>query len=292
MFNLARQWSKTWVEAKTKNTWLERIRSFTGQVYFHIENEDFIVTVARHGHELLRILELRHEVFIEEWQGRSAGHGLDIDDFDLVADHLMIIDKKIHEVVGTYRLLSSNSVSEFYSQSEFHIDPFLALPGLKLELGRACIHAEYRDGRTIDLLWSGLAKYIEMVRAQYLFGCASVKSVDAQIIADLYQYINANQEWSDDFNVRPTYNYQLPRYNMALGQSNPMTRQLIPALLRSYLAGGAKIYGQPALDRQFNCVDVFTILELKNLKDRYRRRYFTSVESGYFDLRRATKDIL
>src|SRR5690606_22570614 len=121
------------------------------------------------GSELLKILQLRHDIFVKEWQGRKTYHGLDVDNYDFAGDHLMIIDKSNNEVVGTYRLLCSKFTDRFYSQSEFHMDEFLRWPVVKLELGRACVHPQYRDGSTIDLLWKGLTRYIDEVEARYLF---------------------------------------------------------------------------------------------------------------------------
>jgi putative hemolysin len=118
------------------------------------------VTTAQNGRDLREALELRHEVFIREWQGRSTFTHLDVDDYDFHADHLIIKDKRSEEVVGTYRLLSSRFTDRFYSASEFSMDTFQVFPGTKLEMGRACVHKDYRDGRSIDLLWKGLTQYI------------------------------------------------------------------------------------------------------------------------------------
>ena len=49
---------------------------------------------------------------------------------------------------------------------------------------------------------------------------------------------------------------------------------LIPPLLRSYFTAGAKVYGEPALDLDFKCIDFLTILDVNNLTSGYKRRYF------------------
>ena len=58
----------------------------------------------------------------------------------------------------------------------------------------------------------------------------------------------------------------------ALHQSEK--RGLISALLRSYLAAGAKVYGWPALDRDFACTDLLTILDWRQLNPRFQSRFF------------------
>ena len=48
----------------------------------------------------------------------------------------------------------------------------------------------------------------------------------------------------------------------------------IPSLLRSYISAGAKVYGAPARDLEFQCIDFFTILNLEELNSSYEKRYF------------------
>ncbi|MGZ3722200.1 MAG: GNAT family N-acetyltransferase, partial [Bdellovibrionales bacterium] len=251
------------------------VREFRGFVPVKYETDDFIVTTAKSGQELFKVLELRHEVFVEEWQGRKAFHGLDVDRFDFSADHLMIVDKRINEVVGTYRLMSSHFTHDFYSASEFDIQDFVRLPVTKLEMGRACVHANYRNGSTIDLLWKGLSRYIFMTKTEFLFGCASIKSTDAEVIGRVYKTLRDQGTWSDEHRVRAEWDYQFPGFSMNVpeGLTPPEKREFLPALLRSYLHAGAKVYGWPALDLDFACTDLLTILDWKQLNPRFQSRF-------------------
>lgn len=271
----ARNLLRSFQESRQRKSLYNRIRDFRGFVPLKYETEDFVVTTARSGPELLRVLELRHEVFVQEWQGRRAGHGLDVDLYDFNADHLMIIDKRLGEVVGTYRLLSSHFTHEFYSACEFDIESFERVPSIKLEMGRACVRTDYRDGNTIDLLWKGLTRYIFLTKTEYLFGCASIKSTDPVALGRAYRTLRDQGSWTDDFQVRANWDYQFPGFSMLSSESLDPTerRDLIPALLRSYLLAGAKIYGWPALDRDFACTDLLTILDWKQLNSRFQSRY-------------------
>jgi len=255
---------------------LERVRGFQPKMFIKFETDDFIVKTAEHQSEFMRVLELRHEVFIREWQGRELPSGLDLEPYDFVGDHILIINKKLDMVVGTYRVLCSEFCDRFYSQDEFYMGAFLMRPGTKLELGRACIHADFRDGNTIDLLWKGLARYIEATRSQYLFGCTSIKTVNQQKIESLIGDLQAGENWSDEFCIRATSHYQFKGLNFLAPQIEEgfRARDWVPPLLRSYLHAGAKVYGEPALDRQFACVDMLTVLDMRNLTKRFQARYF------------------
>lgn len=270
-----RQWFRTWSEAREKKSLLPRIRGYRGSVEIEYETKDFKVFTARNGAELRKALELRHDVFIEEWQGRRTFHRLDVDDYDFTADHLIIVNKASDEVVGTYRLLSSHFTENFYSASEFHLFPFLSTKTVKLEMGRACIHKDYRNGNTIDLLWKGLTQYIESTGTEVLFGCSSVKTTDAALVSRLYRTLADQDSWRDEHFIRPTAEYQMPGFKPACATAlSPAERRLwLPPLLRSYLHAGALVYGTPALDRDFGCVDLLTILDWASLNSRFQSRF-------------------
>ena len=146
--------------------------------------------------------------------GPAGFHGLDVDQFDFNADHLMIVDKRLNEVVGTYRLMSSHFTHDFYSASEFEIDDFIRMPTVKLELGRACVHTGYRDGSTIDLLWKGLTRYIFATKTEFLFGCASIKSMDPLLMVRLYKTLRDQEMWRDDYRIRASWDHQFPGFAM------------------------------------------------------------------------------
>ncbi|MBX3021181.1 MAG: GNAT family N-acetyltransferase [Bdellovibrionales bacterium] len=272
---LAKSLFRSFQEARQKKSLLQQVREYRGFVHIHYETDQFIVETARTSHQLLKVLELRHEIFVEEWQGRRAYHGLDVDQYDFMADHLLIIDKSLAEVVGTYRLLSSHFTNRFYSASEFDLTEFLRIPAVKLELGRACVHPTYRNGQAIELLWKGLSRYIAKTKTEYLFGCSSVKSTSADVVGQIIHLMHADGQWSDEFEIRPTEDYHFPGFPRAAGE--PMTtaqrKALLPPLLRSYLHAGAQVYGFPALDRDFECTDMLTILDWNRLNPRFKSRF-------------------
>lgn len=267
---------QTFKEVKEKRSVLQKVRDFRGHIQIRHESEDFIIKTVQTSGELLRVLQLRHEIFVREWQGRKSYHGLDVDSYDFAGDHLMIIDKNTSEVVGTYRLLCSRFTDRFYSQDEFNIDEFLAQPFTKLELGRACVHPDYRDGNTIDMLWKGLSRYIEASNSRYLFGCASLKTTDPFITASLLTELSKKGSFKNEFSIRPTAKYEFKDFSWDLAKemSHRELRDLMPPLLRSYLHAGAHVYGEPALDKLFACVDIFTVLDVSVLNSKFRQRYF------------------
>ena len=248
---------------------------FKPKVVFTIESEDFTIKTASTLDDLKLALKLRHKVFLEEGLGRSHETGLEFDDYDHMADHLMIIDNSSGEAIGTYRLISSKFAEKFYSQGEFNLDKFLSLDGIKLELGRACTHIEHRTGRTMDLLWQGLSRYIVETDTRFLFGCSSIDSMDPKVVFSVLKSLAGRESVSHDFAIAPTVKYTFEKADMHFTDAEEDKRILrtLPPLLRSYLHAGSKVHGFPALDKDFECADMFTILDLRDLNKKFQERY-------------------
>ena len=169
-----------------------RLKNFTANISIFIDKKNFVVKTANSPQELHEALMLRHDVFLTELLKRKKKSGVDKDRFDKTCDHLIIIDKRINRIIGTYRLQSSLHTKKWYTATEFHMRQIKKLPGNKLELGRACVHPEYRNGVTISLLWEGINAYIAASESSYLFGCSSIKTMDKEEIKQIYYYLKQN----------------------------------------------------------------------------------------------------
>lgn len=252
---------------------------FRPKIRIEIERGNFIIKTVENARELEQVLKLRFEVFYQELLDKKAVITKDIDEFDFICDHLVIFDKEKQKYAGTYRLNLSIFSKRFYSAQEFNIKNFLNLPGIKLELGRACVDKQYRTGVIISMLWRGLVEYIKLSGTRYLFGCSSVKTMDKKEVALLYLYLMEHFKAPDVLMVEPTRNFRIPsftEYTRQLildDQSASVAQSLIPPLLNFYLKSGAFVCGEPALDKSFKCVDFFTVLDMNNLKKSIEKKY-------------------
>lgn len=152
-----------------------KIHRFEPKISIREERGHFLIKTVSTQEELVAALRLRYQVFHREMIGKTKPTGLDVDRFDFHCDHLIITDTRSNEIIGTYRLNCSKFSDDFYSEQEFHIGALLDHPGIKLELGRSCIHKDYRNGAVISLLWRGIAEYMVLSESNLLFGCASIK---------------------------------------------------------------------------------------------------------------------
>lgn len=241
--------------------------------------EKYTLKTADSLSELIELFRLRHFVFLSDNQTETA---IDVDKYDSECDHILIRCNKTNEICGTYRIITSNNHVGFYSESEFDLDSFLHAKGVKMELGRACIHPNHRNGHVIDLLWRGIGEYAVKINAEYLFGCSSLSLFSKTKTLQLLEYFKKNNLSATNFEVRPKekYNYHLEEVPFCEFFSDDELKKSVPPLLMSYINAGAKVYGEPAIDQEFECLDFLTILDLNNLTSSYRKRYFKDEIGG------------
>ena len=253
---------------------------FKPRIRINIERDGYIIKTADTGEELEETLRLRHNVFYRELIGKELPFELDMDRFDTRCDHLIIIDCKTDNIVGTYRLISSTFSPDFYSEGEFDLNDIKRLDGVKLELGRACIDKKYRNGQTIVLLWLGLNEYINKTQAKYLFGCSSVQTVDFRKIAVIQRYIQQHHYTQPHIRVKPNDKYRVKDFASIVSNLDQLSvfekkaAKFIPSLLSTYLAIGAQICGEPAYDREFKCMDYLTIIDVEAINQRFIGKLF------------------
>jgi len=265
---------------KLKQLRQNRMKNFFAHIPIYIEKKNFIIKTADSPDELKEALRLRHDVFLEELLKRKKRSGLDKDKFDKRCDHLIIIEKQCGKIIGTYRLQSSLHTKKWYTATEFHMRHIKKLPGNKLELGRACVHPNYRNGITIALLWEGISAYIAASESSYLFGCSSIKTMDKNEMRLIYHYLKQNGHTSEEHGVRPRGKFKVPGFKRHLKHSHTSVDNLtpnqmkekIPSLLASYLKVGAKVCGFPARDKSFKCIDFLTLMKVDDLAQAYKRR--------------------
>lgn len=256
------------------------IYRFGPKIKLHFDVGPYTVKTAQTRKELLECFRLRDEVFNIEFRSIES-QKYDFDQFDAQCDHIIIVHKETKKIVGTYRLNSSLHSKSFYTESEFDIRHLKYLKGPILELGRACIHKDHRRGGVISLLWKGIAEYMNLSNAQTLFGCSSIKVTDSRDAALIYQYLAINGHIDPRYCVKPQPNYEMHNFAVWLEYfqesfSDSLAEEaekLIPSLLKSYLKIGAKIISEPALDTDFNCVDLLTLLQREKLSKSAEKKY-------------------
>lgn len=215
---------------------------------------------------------LRYRVFSEEY-GSDLGAstpGLDADSFDAVCDHLIVTDLDSGELVATTRILhQADAEGGFYSAGEFNLEALRAQPGTLAELGRTCVHPDYRNGATISLLWAAVADYLIERNVDYMIGCASISMSDGGLKAwRIARHLQNEYLAAPEFRVTPLR--AMPHLTHARANDRPVE---VPPLIRAYMRLGARVCGEPCWDPDFRCADLLVLLEVSKLAGRYSRHF-------------------
>jgi len=228
----------------------------------------YSVRFATSHADLEAVQKLRFDVFnIELNEGLSGSYatGLDQDVFDSRSHHLMVLDTQTQAVVGTYRLMTAELAQreELYSNTEFDLS---GMPDRVFrhgaEVGRACVASAHRNGRVLQLLWKGIARYLDWNDKRYVFGCCSVPTLDPAQIASTSLMLARDAHFHPRAYapVRPSLRSE--HVDTVVAQDSVK----LPPLFASYLRLGAKVVGGPAVDREFRVTDYLVLLDLRDVE--------------------------
>ena len=246
---------------------------------------DFEIKITRDPDDIRQAQRLRFEVFnleMNEGLKSSYARGLDVDDFDPICDHLIVYDRGRQKAAGTYRLLLGSEARKhfgFYSEREFNLDTIKKLSGELLELGRSCAYKDYREKGLIPLLWQGIVDYVKTHRVRYLFGCASLPTVDPEEVNRFFSLLRERYYAPEEFRVQPLPDKALSGMDKdaAIGDREGLFLRL-PSLIKGYLRVGALVCGPPALDLEFGTADFLLLLDITQASDEFLKRFGLSLQ--------------
>ena len=241
----------------------------------------FEVSWARTEDDIRQAQALRYQVFAVEMGARltSSAHpreALDIDLFDPYCEHLLVRAQTecgapgAGPVIGTYRLLTPAAalrVGGLYTEAEFDLTRLRPLRSKMVELGRSCVHADWRCGGVIMALWGALGEFMTRNDLDTMVGCASVSMRDGgHVAASLWERLRKTHLAAIEWQVQP-------RLPLPVEELRRDLQVEAPALIKGYLRCGAKVLGPPAWDPDFNSADLPLLMRIGDLPTRYRKHF-------------------
>jgi len=242
------------------------------------------VFVASRREDVEASQKLRYRVFFEEKGAPPTPEmirtGRDMDAFDAVCDHLLVVEHQTDEsvrVVGTYRLLRRDmmkKIGRFYTAGEYDIGRIEQCKGEILEVGRSCVDPEFRNRAVMQLLWRGIGAYVAKFNVELMFGCASFFGTDpkqhAMALAYLHHYhlapealrLKALPERYVEMNLLP---------KDAIDEREAFAS--LPALIKGYLRLGGYVGLGAVIDPEYNTTDVSIVVKTDMVTDKYFQRY-------------------
>ena len=222
---------------------------------------------------------LRHDVFTAEpgFALTQAVDARDADRFDEFCDHLLVRDDATGELVGCYRMLpppGAIAARGLYTATEFDVSELDSLRPSLVEMGRAVVRDDHRNGAVVLLMWAGILAYLDRCGYDYVAGCVSVPiaggpgEIAGSRVRGVRDFVLARH--ASPYVVRPYRPVVVD--GRSLDEIPPPSRVSMPPLMRGYLRLGAQVCGEPAHDPDFGVADFPAVLDKHRADVRYLKR--------------------
>ncbi len=233
--------------------------------------EKFIVKFAENEQEKMQTYKLRYNELILEYRPDNVNEVCyDVNEYDEYGKLAICIDTETNEVVGAYRIITSDYLPQgksFVSEGEFDISALKNSGESIAELSRAVVKREYRGSLVLMLLLRFLIGYIREKGYRYIIGEASFFGTDKMALQKEISYI-AHNHYNPEYNVECLDKNQieiLPKEELNFVE----IKRSLPPLIRAYIAFGAFLSKDTFCDKEFGSIDTLVIVDSKNCNDRY-----------------------
>lgn len=220
---------------------------------------------AQSDEEIKQAQALRYRVLFKESNAPVSEDmrrlGRDVDEWDPIAFHVIVKEKKTRDVVGTLRLVSVDRLTvgqKFYTEKTFDISSLRKSYDSLLELSRACVSPGKRDGLILLLIWKFTMQFINEHKYELMLGCASFHSTKYQKHAPILRFLYENNLAPPELMPTPTVDNYIDIAEIDYDVDNiehvasSGKRAHIPTMLRGYLKVGAKVSQTAIIDPVFN----------------------------------------
>lgn len=256
------------------------------RILFNTNDPNFALRLASSDSDIRAAQRLRYEVFVEELKGDGPlidhRNRLEKDEFDTFFDHLLLIDTKPEsekngDVVGVYRIMRDDQAADagrFYSEDEYDLAPLKNSGRRLLELGRSCVHRDYRGGTSMFHLWNGLGHYVLEHDIEILFGVASFHGIDIDAFKEPLSYLWHHHLAPSEIRAK----VKAPHFqSMKLMEKDEIdaksARKAMPPLIKAYLRLGGVVGDGAFVDHSFNTTDVLLMMDTERVSAKQRKMY-------------------
>ncbi len=232
----------------------------------------FRAVLAQTADDLRAAQRLRYDVFVTEMGGDGpiVDHEarLERDKFDDYAGHFLLLDETRaagDQTVGAYRFMTAamaDQAGQFYCEDEYDLTLLHQSGKGLLELGRSCLHPDYRGGAAMLHLWSALSEYVASQDVDVLFGVASFAGTNIADYAHSLALLHQRHLAPEGLRVTARGPTAFSLDQVSADQVDRLAAvRAMPALIKAYLRLGATVGEGAFVDYAFNTVDICMVLE-------------------------------
>ncbi|MBK4217409.1 GNAT family N-acetyltransferase [Paracoccus caeni] len=211
---------------------------------------------------------LRWLCFIARNGDVDDGTNVDADDMDTDCQHMMVEIAETGQVLCCFRFqhfANGSEISHSYSAQFYNLAALQGFDAPMLEMGRFCVHPEFRDPDIIRSAWMAVSRYVQENGIEMLFGCSSFIGTEPEQHADAFAMLRARhlgpRRWLPRVKAPNVFRFARKLRLMTPDQKRAMAA--MPPLLRSYLAMGGWVSDHAVVDPAMRTMHVFTGVEIR-----------------------------
>lgn len=251
----------------------------------YVVGSDYIPNILR---EIGRLREMTFRAV-----GEGTNKSIDLDEYDLYYNHLILWDREAKKIAGAYRVGNGHEIIQRYGRRGFYISSLFRMDrrldnmlSQSLELGRSFIVPEYQRHRlSLFLLWKGILYYLlSNDKFRYIIGPVSISNnyqeVSKELIIEFIRRHHFDHQLAEFVEPRNAFKPTVKNVDTdALVQSSQAdikkmdkiisdiepSSYTMPVLLKKYLQQNAKIFSFNCDPKFNNALDGLMYLDLHNL---------------------------
>ncbi len=191
----------------------------------------------------------------------------DIDAFDAACAHILVEDTASGALVCCFRLLhlqDGGDIGRSYASQFYELSALSQFDGPMVEMGRFCIHPDWRDPDILRVAWGAMTAYVDDHAVEMLFGCSSFHGTEAREYYDAFALLRDRhlgpKRWLPRVKAPKVF-----RFASRLRRRPDLKRAQakMPPLLRTYLLMGGWVSDHAVIDHDLGTLHVFTGLEIR-----------------------------
>ena len=194
---------------------------------------------------------------------------LDVDDFDILCQHVLIENLETEKLICCYRILSFDSgkkISSSYSSQFYDLKAIENYPEPMIEVGRFCIDPEVNDPSVLLTAWAALAQIVDQNQTELLFGCSSFEGIEKEKYLDSFALLRdryiAPDHWRPKIKAAEVFCYSK---DLIYKVDKKKALLNMPPLLKTYLSMGAWVSDHAVIDLNMRTLHLFTGVEISKI---------------------------
>ena len=230
----------------------------------------FKARLAETEQDVLACQRLRYHSFITGRGLAGSDDALDHDEFDPVCHHVMVEDQRTGQLVCCFRMMpmeNGQSIGQTYAAKYYDLAALQDYPGKLVEMGRFCVHPEWKDPAILRVAWSAMTHFVEDNKVEMLIGCSSFEGVDAEAYSDAFALLRdkhiAPKRWLPRVKAPRVFQFARQLRLRRPDMKNALSK--MPPLLRTYLVMGGWVSDHAVIDNELKTLHVFTGLEVSRV---------------------------